>query len=136
MANNNDLPGETLEGRYITDHVGGAFNAKVIKKPRPTSKVLEDATLGSVKANKSLLVSGLDTERYGPNEGVGSRNISRKPEPSGKGKPGFGSRPFIPTPAKPFIPAVIPTPPTVIYWNTNPDVWDDESLDGQIYWDS
>lgn len=237
MANDRESLGETLEGRYATDHVGGAFNAKNIQKPRATDKILESATLGSRKADESLLVEGLSTERYRGEDrvipetkqapvlqsrvvppasitpgqsvprlpisavrseagqvgrltqltppsvtpgqsaprtsptvvsetgkvgrltkptqpsvtpgqsaqrlsvaampttpGKGGRSLVRKADKGGSGKPGFGNRPFTPTPAQPFGPLF--TLPVPIYWDTDPDVWDYSKLVGQVFWDS
>lgn len=63
MAITTESLGETLEGRYATDHVGGAYDAKNIQKPRSTEKILADATMGK-KPEESLYVEGLNTEKY------------------------------------------------------------------------
>ena len=236
MVNSRESLGETLEGRYATEHVGGAFNAKVIPKPRPSEKIESDATMGRIEPN-SLYVENLSTERYkgedvvisqpkqspvlqsravlppsvtpgqsvprtsisaktaeggqigritqptipsvSPGQsaprslivkatpsgspssraitpsipsatpsqsiprqsvgvssaipGKGGRSVTIKVEPSGKGKPGYGHRPFVASLKPPFGPLIsLPVP---VYWNTDPDIWDLTKLYGQTYWD-
>ena len=236
MANSRDSLGETLEGRYATEHVGGAFNAKVIPKPRPSAQIESDATMGR-KEPDSLYAEGLSTERYkgedvvisqpkqspvlqspvvtqatvtpgqsdprkpitiktreglqigrivqstipsvSPGQstprspivkatpsgipssraitptiphatpsqsitrrsigvssaiaGKGGRSVAVKVEPSGKGKPGYGHRPFVASMRPPFGPLI--TLPVPVYWNTDPDIWDLTKLYGQTFWD-
>lgn len=166
MADNNlDPLGETLESRYSTDHVGGAFNAKNIQKPRPTEKILKEATLGK-NPDESMMLDGLNLDRYRRHDDIlpenkvapvlvprkvppksvtnivsgggpiGIRPIVKKPDPGGSGMPG------VPLPKPPVLVGPPPFGPVIrlpisIYWNTDPDKWDfSGSRFGQTFWDS
>lgn len=63
MADSIDSLGDVLENRYAHTHVGGAFDAKRILKPKTVEQALESATMGR-KADESLMIEGLDTQRY------------------------------------------------------------------------
>ena len=54
---------DVLENRYISSHVGGAFDAKIISKPKSVDQALKDATFGR-KYEESLMLEGQDTTRY------------------------------------------------------------------------
>ena len=62
MADNVDLPGEILETRYATQHVGGAFDAKNIQKPKTIEKALEDTRWS--KDLTSTYLDGFDPTPY------------------------------------------------------------------------
>jgi hypothetical protein len=63
MAQINPVLPDVLENRYASEHVGGAFNAKNIPKPKSTEQALLDATFGR-KPEESLMLEGQDTRRY------------------------------------------------------------------------
>lgn len=58
-----DSLGDVLENRYASNHVGGAFDAKNIQKPKSLQALQEDVTMGR-KVDESLMLEGLNTERY------------------------------------------------------------------------
>ena len=131
---------DTLEERYATNHVGGAFNAKNIQKPKSIDQALKDATIGGDSA-QSLMTEGMTLDRYINHDDILPENKrhpffpAAKPEPAGVGRPSKPqSRPFVPTPQRPF-PPIPDNPRPPIYWNTDSDIWDFDKLIGQIYWD-
>ena len=130
MADIVDLPGQVLETRYATQHVGGAFDAKNLPKPKTIEKALEDARW--TKYTGSLYLIGFDPTPY-PGQPKPRRG---KPEPAGRGLPGnYLPKPFIPTPPKPFGPLI--NLPTFIYWDTDPDMWNQTGSNiGQAFWDN
>jgi len=129
MADIVDLPGETLETRYATSHVGGAFDAKNIQLPKTLPKALEDAMWR--KYTGSLYIEGLDTTPYGAGD-TKRRFITIKLKPVGSGLPGrYIPAPFIPTPAV-FGPLI--RMPVTIYWDTDSDIWDQDKIVGQSVW--
>ncbi len=131
MADIVDLPGQVLEERYATQHVGGAFDAKNLPKPKTVEKALEDARWS--KYTGSLYLIGFNALPYLGQPKV----VASKAEPQGSGQPGrYLPPPFTPTPPQPFGPLI--DLPTLIYWNTDPDEWDGDDIDrhGQTFWDS
>jgi len=133
MADIVDLPGEILETRYATQHVGGAFDAKNLQKPKTIEKAARDARWNT---DKSIYLVGFDSTPY-----IGQpKVVEGKPDPAGSGLPGsYLPKPFTPTPPKPFGP-LIDAPPIPIFWHTDPDYWYDTGsiiIDrvGQTFWD-
>ena len=63
MCMADDSLGDVLENRYANEHVGGAFDAKHIPKPKTIAQAQDAATMGR-KADESLMLEGLNTERY------------------------------------------------------------------------
>lgn len=124
-----NLPGQILESRYATQHVGGAFNAKNLSRPKTIEKAIEDARW--TKNTGSMYLMGFDPTRY-PYQ---SKPRTGKPEPVGSGLPGnYLPKPFIPTPPQPFGPLI--RLPITIFWNTDPDTWDQPNSNiGQSFWD-
>ena len=55
--------GDVLENRYASLHVGGAFDAKNIPKPKTIEQSLNDATFGR-HTDESLMIDGIDLTRY------------------------------------------------------------------------
>ena len=123
-----DLPGEILETRYATQHVGGAFDAKNLPLPKTIPKALEDARW--TKYTGSLYLVGFNPTPY-----IGQPKVTvTRTEPVGSGMPGnYLPKPFTPTPPKPFGPLIKILDP--IYWNTDPDIWDQDKVVGQSVWD-
>ena len=131
MADIVDLPGQVLEERYATQHVGGAFDAKNLPSPKTIPKALEDARW--TKYTGSLYLIGFNPTPYGqPKISLGGKS-----DPVGSGLPGsYLPRPFTPTPPGPFGP-LIDAPLKAITWDTDPDMWDQTgSYVGQAFWDS
>lgn len=62
MADIVDLPGQVLEERYATQHVGGAFDAKNLPKPKSIEKATEDARWD--KDLTSIYLIGFDSTLY------------------------------------------------------------------------
>jgi len=130
MADIVDLPGEVLETRYATQHVGGAFDAKNLPKPKTIEKAAKDARWNN---NISIYLVGFNSLPYLGQPKV----VASKVEPQGSGQPGrYLPSPFTPTPPEPFGPLI--NLPTFIYWNTDPDDFDGNDIDrkGQTFWDS
>jgi hypothetical protein len=132
MADIVDLPGEILETRYATQHVGGAFDAKNIPKPKTIEKAAEDA-----RWNKDL--TSIYLVGFNPTPYVGPPKIvAGKIEPIGTGIPGiYLPKPFTPTPPGPFGP-LIDAPLQAIVWDTDLDNWEysGSAPIGQTFWDS
>jgi len=129
MADIVDLPGQVLEERYATQHVGGAFDAKNLPKPKTAEKAAEDARWD--KDLTSIYLVGFDSTLY-----IGQpKVVASKAEPDGSGMPGrYLPATFSPTPPEPFGPLI--NLPTFIYWDSDPDVWDSPQMVGQAFWDS
>ena len=153
MTQNGDFSCETLEERYATEHVGGAFNAKIIPKPLPVDQALKDATLGAATAETSQYLEGADFEPYIKHDTILPENkrhrtfTPAKPSPVVTTTPGsIIPKVFVPSAFPLFgpIPQNAPPPPTPIFWNTDPDIWQELTgsippgydFIGQIYWDS
>ena len=113
------------------------------QNPRTNSVKPPEITAGGTVRRTNLVSSAtpgqnVRTNSVIPRKITPSGNVGivlGKAEPSGNGKPGVpSSRPFVPTPPRPFGPLVdLPVP---IYWNTDPDIWDLSKLVGQTDWDS
>jgi hypothetical protein len=130
-------PGGTSKRSSLTNVAVSGQN------PRTNSVEPTTITAGGTVRRNNLISSatpgqGARTNSVIPRKITPSGNVGivlGKSEPSGNGKPGVpGSRPFIPTPPRPFGPLIdLPVP---IYWNTDPDMWDYTKLVGQTNWDS
>ena len=139
MTQNGDFSCETLEERYATEHVGGAFNAKIIPKPLPVDQALKDATLGAATAETSQYLEGADFTPYIWHDDILPENKRHRfftpaKQPSGgTGMPGKPiARVFVPTPFQPLVTPPHKLPP--ITWDTYPDIWDQDKTIVQIVW--
>jgi hypothetical protein len=63
MCMADDSLGDVLENRYVNEHVGGAFDAKHIPKPKSIAQAQDAATMGR-KASESLMLDGLSIDKY------------------------------------------------------------------------
>lgn len=111
MSNDADL-GDVLENRYAKSHVGGAFDAKYIPKPRTVEKALTSATMGR-KSDESLMIEGLSLDKYVKHDEIISEkkyqpslNVRNVKVKTPDAKPSFRTntvQPSIVTPGQPNV---------------------------------